>query len=103
MARNWKGPLEKTAEECNELCVELMKLSLFPDGNHPGRRRNVLLSTEDELADVLAAVNYFIDSKKLDRKRIDKRIKTKTKKFEKWWGDTPRTRAKKQSSKAKKR
>ena len=103
MAKNWKGILEKTVEECNELGVELMKLSLFPDGKHPGRKRSVILSSEDEMADVLGAISYFIDHKGLDRKRIDKRARAKYKKFEKWWGKTPQTRAKQATSKAKKR
>lgn len=103
MAKKWHGPLEKTAEECNELCVELMKLSLYPDGNHPGRRRNVILSAEDEMADVLAAVDYLIDRKGLDRKRIERRKKAKYKKFAGWWGKTPQMKAKKPAPKAKKR
>lgn len=102
MARVWKV-LDKTAEECGELVVELMKLRAFPDGKHPGRRRSVILSTEDELADVMNAIEFFIDFNHLDRARIERRMKTKRKKFEKWWGKTPKTKAKKSSSKAKKR
>lgn len=85
MSKKWAG-LQKVAEECNELTVELMKLSIFPSGKHPGRRRSVILSTEDECGDVLAAVNYFIDRHNLDRKRIEQRVKSKYKKFSGWWG-----------------
>jgi hypothetical protein len=81
----WWG-LNKTAEETSELNVELMKLTEFPTGKHPGRKRSLILSTEDELADVLASVNYFIDRNKLDRARIERRAKAKYKKFAKWWG-----------------
>lgn len=85
MAFTWWA-LNKVGEEMNELGVELNKLAVFPQGKHPGRKRSLILSTEDECADVLAAVNYFIDRNKLDRKRIERRMKTKTKKFEGWWG-----------------
>lgn len=86
MARNWKA-LHKAAEECAELGVELMKLAAFPSGKHPGRRRSVILSTEDELADVLGVVNFFIDKNRLDRGRIEKRARAKYKKFSKWLGE----------------
>jgi len=86
MAKKWKG-LEKLAEECNELGVELMKLSIFPTGKHPGRKRSLVVSTEEEIADVLAAAEYFIARHKLDRGKIDKRKELKIRKFSKWWGD----------------
>src|SRR3546814_18921501 len=66
MAKKWHG-LRKAAEECAELVVELMKLATFPNGKHPARKRSLVISTEEELADVLAAVDYFIDRNKLDR------------------------------------
>lgn len=95
MAKKWRA-LRKTAEECSELVVELMKLSTFPDGKHPGRRRSVILSTEDECADVLAAVEYFMKRNKLDIDRVMKRKDLKVKKFAKWWGSiTPKKKAKK--------
>lgn len=94
MARNWKG-LEKAAEECGELVVELMKLKAFPDGKHPGRRRSVILSTEEELADVLAIVEYFAERNKFDLTKIDKRKLLKKRKFAKWWGLVPSMKKKK--------
>ena len=93
--RKWWG-LRKSAEECGELIVELMKLEEFPEGNHPGRKRSLILSTEDEIADTLAAIDYMIDRNRLDRKRIEKRKVSKYKKFVKGWGDpAPKTVAKK--------
>lgn len=86
MKNKWHG-LNKVAEECNELTVELMKLATFPDGNHPSRKKSLVITTEDELADVLAAVEYFIDRNKLDRARIERRKVLKIKKFAKWWGN----------------
>lgn len=94
MAKIWHG-LKKVTEECAELIVELMKLDAFPSGKHPGRKRNVKLSTEDECADALAAINFFIDRNKLDRVRIEKRQALKYKKFAKWW---PFKRVNKKSS-----
>ena len=85
MARKWFG-LRKSTEEAGELVVELMKLEEYPNGKHPGRRRSVILSTEDELGDNLGAINYFIDRNGLDRKRIERRAMAKYKKFSRWWG-----------------
>lgn len=100
--RHWWG-LPKCAEEPAELIVELMKLETFPDGKHPARKRSLVLSTEDELADTLAIIEYFIDRNKLDRARIEKRKLSKYKKFSRWWGLTPKQkmRALKKSTKAK--
>lgn len=94
MPKKWRG-LNKVAEECNELGVELMKLSTFPDGKHPSRKRSLVISTEEELADVLASVNYFIDRNKLDRAKIERRAVLKRKKFIRWWGDPKPSKTKK--------
>lgn len=104
MAKKWHG-LRKAVEECCELGVELMKLATFPSGKHPARKRSLVISTEEELADVLAAANYFIDRNKLDRAKIEKRAKLKYKKFSRWWGepkaDTKPKTLKKKSAKIK--
>jgi hypothetical protein len=101
MSRRWFGS-NKVAEEAGELVQELMKLQSFPDGKHPARKRSLVLSTEDELADIIAAADYFIDRNRLDRKRIEKRRKTKYRKFERWWGKTSKPKSKKSSTKSKK-
>jgi NTP pyrophosphatase (non-canonical NTP hydrolase) len=85
MARTWFG-LNKVCEEMCELGVELNKLQVFPTGKHPGRKRNLVVSTEEECADVLAAVEFFIERNALDRKKIERRKKMKFKKFCGWWG-----------------
>lgn len=85
MARTWPS-LKKLAEEPSELITECMKLMAFPNGKHPGRRRNVVLSLEDEMADVIGIINYTIDKERLDRKRIERRAKAKYRKFSNWWG-----------------
>jgi hypothetical protein len=99
--KKWYG-LRKAAEECGELVVELMKLATFPDGKHPARKRSLVISTEEELADVMAAVDYFIDRNKLDRAKIEKRKAAKYKKFTTWWGD-PKPKGLKAKSKELKR
>lgn len=98
MPKKWKG-LEKLAEECNELTVELMKLSAFPDGHHPGRKRSLIITTEEEIADVEAAIEFFKAKHRLDRTKIDKRKALKIRKFSRWWGD-PYAIKKKESKKA---
>lgn len=98
--KKWHG-LRKAAEECGELVVELMKLATFPDGKHPARKRSLVISTEEELADVLAAVDYFIDRNKLDRAKIERRKAAKYKKFSKWWGDPKPKGLKKKSAELK--
>lgn len=100
MAKSWHG-LRKAAEECGELVVELMKLSTFPNGKHPARKKSLVISTEDECADVLAAVNFFIDRNKLDRDRIEKRAVVKYKKFCGWWGNPKPKELKQKTSKSK--
>lgn len=85
MARPWPAA-HKVAEECGELVQELMKLKVFPNGKHPARKRNLILTVEDEMADVIGAINYMIDKERLDRKRIEKRAKAKYRKFSNWWG-----------------
>jgi NTP pyrophosphatase (non-canonical NTP hydrolase) len=97
MSRRWFGS-NKVAEEAGELVQEVMKLQAFPDGKHPGRKRSIILSTEDECADIMAAVDYFIDRNRLDRKRIEKRRKAKYRKFEKWWGKITKPKSKKKSA-----
>ena len=88
MAKKWHG-LNKVVEEGCEAGVELMKLATFPSGKHPARKRSLVVSTEEELADVLASVNYFVDRNKLNRTKIEKRVALKYKKFSKWWGEPP--------------
>lgn len=85
MARTWPG-LKKYVEEAAEGIVEAAKLMVFPDGKHPARRRNLIPSFEEELADQLASINYLIDRNGLDRTRIEKRARRKYLKFAGWWG-----------------
>lgn len=85
MAKRWRGR-SKLVEECAELIVELAKLEVFPHGKHPGRKRNLKISTEEEISDVYAALDYFVAMNGFDREKIKKRRLLKVKKFVKWWG-----------------
>lgn len=103
MAKKWKG-LYKVIEEMSELTQELVKLHSYPHGKHPRRRRSLKISTEEEAADVLAALNYFIDKNSLDRVKIAKRQSYKYRKWVKRLGETPaimkaRKKTKKQATK----
>lgn len=94
----WEG-LTKVAEELFELGVELMKLSTYPKGKHPRRKRSLVITTEEEAADVLAALNYFIDRHKLNRGKIDRRAAYKYRKWVKRHGATGTSYGKKNDPK----
>jgi NTP pyrophosphatase (non-canonical NTP hydrolase) len=67
----------KLLEEMSELSVELAKLGPFPDGNHPGRKKNLRQSIENELADVQAALLYFasVNDFTISHARVVKKLK----------------------------
>lgn len=97
--RKWIG-LTKATEECGELIQELMKLHSYPDGKHPRRKTNLVRSTEAEVADVYATLDYFVAKNNLDADRIKRRRAYKLRKWIKRWGDIPKP-AKKQAKKRK--
>lgn len=92
MPKQWKA-LIKVQEEMNELGVELMKLQAFPSGIHPGRKKPLIPGVEDEIADVLNALEFFVDLNRLDWERIHKRMGMKRKRFIKWWGQPTRRKS----------
>lgn len=100
MARKWKT-LMKAIEECGELIQECVKLDSYPDGKHPRRKRSVVLSLEEEIADVLAVLEYTIIKEKLNAGKIKRRKAYKFRKWEKRWGATkpPKKITKKQAKK----
>lgn len=97
--RKWIG-LTKTTEECGELIQELMKLHSYPNGNHPRRKTNLVQSTEAEVADVYAILDYFVAKNNLNEGRIKRRRAYKLRKWRKRWGDIPKA-IKKQAKKRK--
>lgn len=83
----WRG-IAKVVEECGELTVELGKLMAYPNGEHPDAadRGPLLRRVENELADVLAAVEFFAseNSAGLDLERIHSRRAMKLVRFRGW-------------------
>lgn len=97
--RKWRG-LPKVAEECGELVQELMKLTNYPSGKHPRRKRSLIISTQEEAADVLAALGYFLERNGLDLSAVEKRRAMKFRKWVKRYGPTPAmVKAKKKAKK----
>lgn len=77
--------IAKLIEECGELTQVLGKRLAYyttdehPDGGPPLRER-----MEDEMGDVIAAIELVITKHKLDRVRIGTRVHTKLGTFSEW-------------------
>lgn len=73
--RAWQG-LVKMQEECAELSVELAKLSAYPEGFHPDGRGECIRRVETEMADVVAAIQFFCARHGivLDWERVDRKV-----------------------------
>lgn len=74
----------KLTEECGELLTDIGKLAVFQDVPHPDGKGLMKPRIQDELADVLAAVQYFIETNNFDYKYILERKEEKIKKFNQW-------------------
>ena len=74
----------KLTEECGELLTDIGKLAVFPDTPHPDGKGLMKPRIQDELADVLAAVAYFVEANNFDIGYIAKRRDHKLKKFREW-------------------
>jgi NTP pyrophosphatase (non-canonical NTP hydrolase) len=83
MKQAWFG-IFKLLEEMGELQQVLGKLGPFPDGLHPDGRGDLCVRLQEEVADVLAALTYFIDVNKLPGEDIVVRVDCKLKLYEKW-------------------
>jgi NTP pyrophosphatase (non-canonical NTP hydrolase) len=76
--------LTKLIEECGELIQIAAKQSAYlgddshPDGSHMPTRM------QEEMGDVLAAIDYVVGSFQLSLKEIDRRRNMKFKTYEKW-------------------
>lgn len=83
----WRG-IKKLQEEMGELAQELAKLSVCPDGKHwdNAEKGPLIQRVEDELGDVMAAIDYFVTEaerdESLDIRKINRRRVEKYKKFE---------------------
>lgn len=87
MTTKWIG-IAKLQEEMGELQVVLGKLHAYPDGEHPdmGYSAPLLQRLVDELADVIAAAQWFVKMNVDDegKKAIDWRIGYKQGRYEQW-------------------
>jgi NTP pyrophosphatase (non-canonical NTP hydrolase) len=79
----WLGGY-KVMEECGELVCELAKAAPFPSGVHPDGKGDLVTRVEDEIADVLAACEYFVRTNGLNMDRIIARSQTKLAKYMQW-------------------
>lgn len=76
----WPG-ISKVVEECGELLQILGKLMAYPVGRYPdGQDLKVLV--EEEIADLYAALDYFVEVNGLDN-TTDRRC-VKLKRFKEW-------------------
>lgn len=79
----WRG-IGKLTEECGEVLQLLGKLIPFPDGLHPDGKGNLDIRLADEIADLYAALDYFVEFNDLPKGDIRMRRKQKLDRFERW-------------------
>lgn len=81
----WKG-IFKVQEECGELVQALGKAGPFPVGDHPDGAGAMAPRLQDEIADVYAALDYFVTENRsqLDFDAINKRRTKKRDQFRAW-------------------
>lgn len=80
---SWRG-LYKLQEEMGELGQVLGKMGPFPHGGHPDGGPPLCARAEAEIADVLAALDYFVRVNRLDAGLIAAMRNVKLEKFHKW-------------------
>lgn len=79
----WLG-IFKLMEEMGELIQVLGKLGPFPSGNHPDNNGDLVGRATLEIADVYAALDYFVAANGLDNKTIAMCRAQKLEKFRYW-------------------
>lgn len=79
----WLG-IYKVQEECGELVTVLGKLAVYPDGNHPDGKGNLIRRLEDEIADAIASSTYFAENNDLNLEYIKARIAMKKQTYGEW-------------------
>lgn len=82
-ARVWPG-LGKLLEEAGELGQVIGKLLAYPSGEHPDGKGNLRGRLEDEIADVIAALDYVALVNELDTMGITDRRNAKLRRFMNW-------------------
>jgi NTP pyrophosphatase (non-canonical NTP hydrolase) len=76
--------LVKLVEECGELIQVAAKLIAYPDKQHPDNQGCLGLRIEDEIADVLAAIEFVRSKLSLSDHDIEMRVRTKLNTFSNW-------------------
>lgn len=77
--------LTKLGEECGELVQIAMKKIAYPDTDeHPDGKGSMLRRLEDEMGDVIAAMQFVTDKLGLDRERISVQARHKLVTFHRW-------------------
>ena len=80
----WKG-IFKLQEECGELVQALGKAGPFPIGPHPDGKGTMTNRLQEEIADVYAALDYFVETNtQLNSTIIAIRRATKLDLFREW-------------------
>ena len=79
----WRG-IFKLTEECGEVLQLLGKIGPFPDGAHPDGKGDLAPRISDEVADLYAALDYFVEKNSLDTNAIQDRRAAKKSKFDEW-------------------
>lgn len=79
------GGIAKLIEECGELTQVLGKrLAYYTTDEHPDGGPPLTERMEDEMGDVIAAIELVITKHKLDRLRIGRRVHNKLETFKGW-------------------
>jgi NTP pyrophosphatase (non-canonical NTP hydrolase) len=76
--------LTKLMEECGELVQACAKKAAYPDSVVHPDGRNLKDSLVEEMADVLAAIDFVSTKFSLDRTAIEVRARSKFRKFSLW-------------------
>lgn len=84
MALSNKG-LTKLSEECGELIqIAQKKVAYFDTDEHPDGKGSLKGRLEDEIADVLAAIELVVELNDLNKEAIMNRFKYKVDIFTEW-------------------
>lgn len=75
--------LSKMVEECGELVKVLGKLMAYPDGEYPDGT-NLFDELHDEMADVRAAIDFFVEHNDVDDHFLRARAAAKGARFRHW-------------------
>lgn len=79
----WRG-IFKVLEEAGELIQDLAKLGPYPVKKHPDGKGELLHRVEDEIADMYAALDYFVEVNNLNRVKLAARKNTKLALYKAW-------------------